>query len=340
MTYRVGIAGSGFGERVHLPSFVAHPAFEVVAIASPHSAQRIAKERNIAAFKDVSEMLGGIDLDVVSVATPPYTHHDDVLAALAAKKHVLCEKPFALSVKEAQAMVEAAGRAGTACGVNHEFRWIPQRIALKELIQNNHLSALREIEITQLMRFLRAEGDRTRNWWFERSKGGGITGALLSHIIDSATWLAGRYPISSTGIIRTANPNRHDKTKSFTSDVDDGGFALVDYGDGLIARLTVDGTTAIESFTLAVHSENRTAVASGTDMADMRLFAVDEEETSELECALSKYAKFSSVNVHVPFMLELLDEFEKQIETGKSALPTFEDALHTQRVLESIGFTA
>lgn len=340
MSYRVGIVGAGFGERVHLPSFAAHPEFDVVAIASPHNAQRIAAERNIAAFPDARAMLDGIELDVVSIATPPFTHHDDVLAALGNGKHVLCEKPFALNVAQAEAMTAAAKTAGTACGVNHEFRWVPQRMAIKELIANGHLKPMREIEITHLAGFLRADAERKGNWWFEKSKGGGMAGALLSHLIDSATWLAGRPPVRSNGMLRTANPARHDQEKSFTSDVDDGAFATIDYGDGLVARLTCDGTTAIESFTLAAHAENRTAVASGTGMTDMRLFAVDAEETSELDCTQSKYAKFAAINSHVPPMMELLDEFVKQIQTGASALPTFEDALHTQRVLESIGYGA
>jgi len=57
VSYRVGIVGAGFGEKAHLPSFLAHPAFEVVAIASPHSAKRIAHERNIAGFQTLDEML-------------------------------------------------------------------------------------------------------------------------------------------------------------------------------------------------------------------------------------------------------------------------------------------
>lgn len=340
MTYRVGIVGAGFGEKVHLPSYAAHPKFEPVAIASPSSAARVAKERNIAGFSSLEEMLNGIELDVVSIATPPFTHHADVLAALAAGKHVICEKPFTLNVRQAEELVAAEKRAATACAVMHEFRWIPQRLAIKELIANNHLTPLREIEITQLMGFLRADADRKGNWWFEKSKGGGLAGALLSHLIDSATWMAGRYPVRSIGVLRTANPQRRDTERSFTSDVDDGAFALIDYGEGLIARVSADATAAVESMTIAAHGENRTAVSSGKTMIDMRLFSVDDDETSELDCAPMKYAKFESVQPNIPLVMELLDEFVKQIETGKSEVPTFEDALHTQRVLESIGYSA
>lgn len=339
--YKVGITGAGFGARAHLPAFKAHPEFDVVAIASPRSASRIAEERGVPqAFSSIDEMLKNADIDVVSIAAPPFTHHDDVLAALAAGKHVICEKPFALNVGQAEELVAAAKRAGTATAVMHEFRWVPQRLAVKELIANDHLSPLREIEIAQLSNRLRADVERPRSWWFDRECGGGMAGALLSHLIDSANWLAGRPPVRSTGYLRTANRERRDEQGTFVSTVDDGCWALIDYGDGLVARVSVDATTPVESFTMAAHAENRTAVASGTDFDDMRLFSVDAEETAELDVKPSPYARFASVDRHVPFVMELLDEFVKEIRTGSSAVPTFEDALHTQRVLESIGYGA
>lgn len=337
--YKVGIVGAGFGVRSHLPAYSAHPAFEVVALASPSNAQRIAAERGIPhAFPNCEALLDGCDVDVVSVAAPPFTHHRDVIQSLARGKHVICEKPFALNVAEAEEMLAAARKAGTATAVMHEFRWIPERLAVKELIANKHLSPLREIEITQLSNRLREEVQRPRSWWFRRECGGGMAGALVSHLIDAANWFAARPPVRSTGYVRTANPHRQDKEGTFTSTVDDGCWALIDYGGGLVARVSVDAATALESFTLAAHGENRTAVASGTDFDDMRLFSVDAEETSELEVKPAPYARFASVDRHVPYIIELLDEFVKQIETGTSAVPTFEEAVATQRVLASIGY--
>jgi predicted dehydrogenase len=285
-------------------------------------------------------MLQGCELDVVSIAAPPFTHHRDVLASIASGKHVVCEKPFALNVRDAEEMVAASEKSDVATAVMHEFRFIPQRTALKELIVNGHLQPLREIEITQLAGFLRQDATRKRGWWFEKERGGGIAGALLSHIIDSANWYAGRPPVRVTGLLRTANRLRHDSEGEFTSNVDDGAFALLDYGDGLVARLTVDGTTRVNQSTYAIHAENRTAVASGTDVHDMRLFSIDDEETSELDCKPSPYERMQSVDKHVPLVMQLLDEFVKEIETGNSAVPTFKDALETQRVLEAIGYSA
>ena len=342
MKYKVGIVGSGFGERAHLPAFNAHPRFEVVAIASPNSAHHIAKERRIPqAFKTCDELLREADVDLVSISAPPFTHHADVLAALAAGKHVICEKPFALNVEQAEAMLAASQKAGTACAIMHEFRWVPERMALKELVVNGHLAPLREIEIVQFTNSLRSgENGRERGWWFERERGGGLAGAALSHVIDSANWYAGRAPLRSTGYLRTANPERRDKQGEYVSTVDDGAFALLDYGDGLIARLSVDGTVAVESSTYAVHAENRTAVASGKKALDLTLYTVDEDETAELDCKPSPYQKFGSVDPLVPYIMHLLDEFANQIEKNESAVPTFAEAVATQRVLESIGYMA
>ncbi len=337
--YRVGIVGGGFGVRGHLPAFSAHSRFDVVALASPHSAKMVAQERGIPhAFESCEAMLRGCKLDAVSIASPPFTHHHDVLAALSAGKHVICEKPFALSVREAEEMLAAAQRATMATAVMHEFRWVPQRFALKELVANGHITPLRELELTQLTGMLRLESQRKKSWWFDRSKGGGITGALLSHLVDSASWLAARPPLRSTGFLRTANPQRQGADGPFTSTVDDGAFALIDYGDGLVARVSVDGTTAVDAVTVAVHGENRTAVASGDSLHSMRLFSVDEDETSELECKPSPNARFASIDAHVPPLMDLLDEIVKEIETKESIVPTFAEAVATQRVLASIGF--
>jgi predicted dehydrogenase len=340
-TYRIGIAGAGFGVHAHLPALLAHPRFQVVALASPHSAARLAVERGIPHhFRSCTEMLAGVELDAVTVASPPFAHRDDVLAALEARKHVICEKPFATSVADARAMLAGAQAAGTACGVAHEFRFVPQAQALKELVANHHLDPLRDVEITSLRPMLHRNHRRTRGWWFERDRGGGLAGAMLSHLIDHANWLTVLTPQRAVGLTRTANPVRHDEAGPFNSGVEDGAFALLDYGGGLIARLTADDTTAVDGYTCAVHGEDRSAVASGPNIIDLQLFTIEKDETSELECKPSPYAKFSSINGNVPLLMELYDEFVKAIEGRPNALPTFDDALATQRVLEAVGYGA
>lgn len=336
---RVGIVGSGFGGAVHAPSYQAHEKFELVAIASPHNAEKIASERKIPrAFSSVEAMLDGVELDAVSISPPPFAHHDPTLLALARKKHVLCEKPLAFTVAEGEEMVAAAKRSGTACGIAFEFRFDASRQALKELVVNGHLGPLREIEFTQLTTMLRADGTRRRGWWFEHKRGGGMIQAFGSHMIDSVAWLAGRAPKSYMGFSRTANPVRHDDEGTFPSDVADGMFALLDFGEGLVGRLTLDATSVVNSSTLAVYGEDRTAAATGEAAAWAKLFTVDAQETSEHELAGSRYDHLKSVHPNLPLFMLLLDQFAAAIEGKPNTLPTFEDGLLVQRVMAAVGY--
>lgn len=339
--YRIGIVGAGFGASSHLPALLAHPRFDVVALASPSSAARIAAERNIPhSFTSCSAMLAGCEVDAVTVASPPFAHRQDVLAALRACKHVICEKPFATNVESAGEMVAAAQTAQTACGVAHEFRFVPQAQALKQLVENHHLDPLRNVEITSLRRMLHRHEKRRRGWWFSREHGGGNAGAMLSHLVDQANWLMDCVPQRTSGFLRTASPLRYDDEGAFASSVDDGAFVLLDYGDGLIARVTADATTSVDGYTCAVHGEDRSAVASGSNIADLTLFSIDPDETSELQCKPSPYAHLASINANVPLLMELYDEFVNCIEGRPNTLPTFEEALETQHVLEAIGYSS
>lgn len=336
---RVGIVGAGFGAVAHLPALRNHPGFEVVAIVSPSRAQAVAAAEGLAnAFTSTQEMLTNCALDVVVVASPPFAHREDVLAALAAHKHVLCEKPFALNVADARAMRDASEISGTVCGISHEFRFIPQVMAIKELVGNGHLGAIRDLEGTLLRATLRASESRKRSWWFDRTRGGGVAGALLSHIIDQANWIVAGIPEEVYGTLRTANPLRHDDRGTFESTVDDGAAAIMLYRDATIARLCADGTTAVESYTLAVHGERRTAVASGPTMTELALYAVDADVTDELTCKPSPYSAFASINANVPPLMELYDQLLGAIEGRPNALPTFEEGVVTQEALAAIGY--
>ena len=338
---RVGIVGSGFGGSVHAPAYALHPRFEVVALASPARAERVARERKIPhAFRTVEEMLAGVELDVVSVASPPFDHHHSVLAALAAGKHVLCEKPFALDVAQAEEMVAAAEHAGTAAALAFEFRYVPAVIAIKELIDNGHLGALRELEVARLSREL-LEGNTSRgaSWWFSRAAGGGVGNSIMPHFFDLANHLAGRAPRATVGLLRTANPHRTGpQGESFATDVADGAFAYVEYGDALVARCSADATTVVESTTIAVHGETRSAVANGPSFGDVSVFAIAEDDQDELVIAPSPYAKHAVVHGNLPFFLPLLDAFAERIDLGRPGAPSFADGLRTQRQLAAIGY--
>jgi predicted dehydrogenase len=345
MTYRVGIVGSGFGGRVHAPGFTLHPQFEPVAIASPNNAQKIATERKIPrAFPSLDAMLDamGSEIDVISIASPPFEHHRAVMTAIAAGKHILCEKPIGIRLAEAEEMTAAAERAGIANAITFEYRYGAALQALKELIVNGHMPQLRLIESTRFGTEMRLENKRPpSSWWYDKTKGGGLANAFMPHVIDLALWLGGRPAQSSCGFLRTANPLRNapDGT-TYPSDVSDGCYALGNLGGGLAARMTVDGTMSLDQSTIAVHAEGRTAVASGEALTDLTLFIVEGEESSEYELKPMKYAKYANVFYSIPHFMALLDDFAERIATGKGNCPTFADGLAAQRVLKNIGYEA
>ena len=339
-TLKVGIVGSGFGGAVHAPAYALQPRFEVVAIASPTNAERVARERKIPhAFPSVEAMLAGVELDVVAVASPPFDHHRSVLAALSAGKHVLCEKPFALTVAQAGEMVALAASAGTATALAFEFRYLPTVLALGELIENGHLGALREIEVARLGRdLLERETRRERGWWFSRERGGGVANAFMPHFFDLANHLSGRTVRATHGLLRTANPRRVDSQGTFESTVADGAFAFVDYGDGLVGRVSNDSTTIVESMTVAAHGELRSAVASGPSLGGLRLFTLADDEQDELEVAALANVQHSAIHPNLPAFLALLDAFAVRIDLGGGDAPTFADGLVTQQQLAAIGY--
>jgi predicted dehydrogenase len=327
---------------VQAPAFTLHPRFETVAIASPHSAAAVAVRRNIPqAFASTEEMLASVDLDLVSVASPPFDHHPSVMAAIAAGKHVICEKPFALNVAQAEEMTAAAQRAGVIGAMDFEFRGVPAIRALVELAVNGHLGALRQIEVSRLSGELReASTDRARGWWFERERGGGVGNTMMPHFFDLATQLAGRAAVATSGFMRTANAQRTDAAGTFTSTVADGAFALVDYGAGLVARVNIDSTSIVDSTTLAIHGERRSAIASGPRLSHLTVFTIDAEEQDELEIAPSPYAKHAVIDKNVVPFLALLDRLADAIDLGTPGIATFADGLAVQRQLAAIGYTA
>jgi predicted dehydrogenase len=191
---RVAVIGTSFASAVQIPGFQSLPDVEVVAVASasPERAALTAEKFGIpGAYGDWRRLLDEVECDIVSIVTPPYLHHEMTLAAIERGRHVFCEKPFAMNVAEGVEMVQAAERAGLIHAVDHEFRYRPARSRMKELIDEGFLGEPRVIRWGWLLSMLAEPNSRAWNWWSEREKGGGIFGALGSHLIDSLLWWFG-----------------------------------------------------------------------------------------------------------------------------------------------------
>ncbi|HKX84964.1 MAG TPA: Gfo/Idh/MocA family oxidoreductase [Pyrinomonadaceae bacterium] len=189
-TIGIGIVGAGFARSTQIPGFQNCEGAEVVAIASRHRdhAESVAREFNIKHVASTwHELVGRDDVDLVSVVTPPSTHHEITMAALAQRKSVLCEKPMAMNAREAADMTEKARETGLLALIDHELRFVSSRRKMHSMLHEGAIGTVRHVEYLFRSDY-RGVLDRQWDWWSDIDMGGGTLGAIGSHAIDSFRW--------------------------------------------------------------------------------------------------------------------------------------------------------
>jgi predicted dehydrogenase len=140
------------------------------------------------------------DIDLVDICTPGNTHHEIALAALAAGKHVLCEKPLANSVSEAEEMAAAAEAAlgrGTYAMCGFTYRRVPALSLARELVAEGRLGTIRQVRAQYLQDWL-SDPDAPLTWRMDKTlAGSGALGDIGAHVIDATQWITGQ---SITGV--------------------------------------------------------------------------------------------------------------------------------------------
>jgi predicted dehydrogenase len=201
---RGGIVGYGFiAERGHLPAYALQGDVEIVAVADVSQARREAAARALPrarVFSSHEALLAETrgDLDFVDICTPPYAHAEIALAALAADLHVLCEKPLATTVAEAQAMLTRAAEARRVLFPSHNYRHAPVVNEVRRILEEGRLG---KIHLVTLDTFRTTHARGTPEWnehWRRdlRYSGGGIAMDHGSHTFYLAfEWLRS-YPTS------------------------------------------------------------------------------------------------------------------------------------------------
>ncbi|MFM9877313.1 MAG: Gfo/Idh/MocA family oxidoreductase [Rhodoglobus sp.] len=191
---RTGIIGFGLAGRVfHAPFIATNPAFRLDVI-STSSADRAAEA---AAQHPGAEILGtpadvlarAADLDLVILASPAHTHLEQGLAALEAGAHIVIDKPFVPTVRDAKELMSAAEVAGRMLAVFQNRRWDGDFLTVKKLIAEGQLGTVHRFEST-FERWAGAPQDR----WQDTTtvdQGAGITYDLGSHLVDQALQLFG-----------------------------------------------------------------------------------------------------------------------------------------------------
>src|SRR5258706_10692880 len=192
-TIRIGIVGAGFARSTQIPRFKACAGARIIAIASARRehAEEVARDFGIDHVEeDWRAMVARDDIDLVSIVTPVVTHCEMTLAALDRGKAVLCEKPMAMNAAEALRMTERARQTGLLALIDHELRFLPGRVKMRELVAQGDIGKVRHAKLT-FRSDSRADPTRPWNWWSDVKQGGGALGAIGSHVIDGWRWLLG-----------------------------------------------------------------------------------------------------------------------------------------------------
>jgi len=180
------VVGTGFGVLTHLRAMRA-AGIEVLALVGrdeAKTADRAARFGVPIALTSVGDAVALPGVDAVAVVTPPRTHRAIVLEAVGARKHVMCEKPFALDAAEGREMFDAAERAGVVHLLGTEWRFGTGQAQLARTIRSGAIGEPRHALFELQLPTHADPAAELPDWWQLESEGGGWLGAYGSHIVD------------------------------------------------------------------------------------------------------------------------------------------------------------
>jgi predicted dehydrogenase len=196
------VVGTGFGCYAHVRA-LRHAGFDVRALVGRDPAKTAARAAMFEvprACSSLAEALALPGVDAVTIATPPLTHAELALEAIAADRHVLCEKPFARDVTEGRTVLAAAQRAGIVHLLGTEFRYDAGQALLARAVRDDLIGAPRMATWVMHVPVLVDPDAVVPDWWADASAGGGWLGAHGSQLIDQIRATLGDFAGVSTSL--------------------------------------------------------------------------------------------------------------------------------------------
>lgn len=366
---RIGMVGYKFMGKAHSHAFRDIPFFfdtdvvpvlQSIAGRDEHGVKQAAEKMGWASYEtDWRRLIEREDIDVIDIVTPNHTHAEIAIAAAKAGKHVICEKPLALSLEESQRMLDTVRNAGVVHMICHNYRFAPAVQFAKKLIEQGRLGKIFHIRATFLQDWLMAP-DFPLIWRLRKEvSGSGTHGDLGAHIIDLARFLVGEFS-EVVGMMETFVKKRPlgDMDINLKGRIESGEWGEVNVDDAcaFLARFENGalGTFEATRFARGNRAGNRFEIngEKGSirwDMENMNNLQVYLEED---EPGLQGYRTINCTEVEHPFagaywpaghiigyehtFINLLVEMMNGISKGFSPSPNFEDGLRNQIVLEAV----
>jgi predicted dehydrogenase len=362
---KIGFIGSGWAQVAQAPAFSLIENVELAAVSSPtdrHRQKFMDRFGIRKGFADWRQMLQE-ELDLVCVTTPTWLHEPMVSGVLESGKGVLCEKPFALTVEEAERMTALAGRSPGLALIDHQLRYHPSVRSMKQMIDGGDIGKVYEVRAVVNLA-TRNRTDQQWSWWSDASKGGGALRAIGSHLIDLNRFLVGEISEVccnlSTAIAQRPDPGSPGSSLQVTSD---DSFAMfmkfgpssVALGSSSLMHVTTVG--AYTWFSLEVVGSLKTIrldgagrlweIANGEAKAGRSLIDAPRWKQVEPilpwdELVLQEKIKLSSLSVHGIFAVGFAFLAHRIVKALKNGDPmvlqdaaNFRDGLMIQKVMKA-----
>ncbi len=200
---KVGVAGVGFMGTTHAAAWATIDAQLVGFCAeTTQEAAGLAHTYRTRVYPDYAALLD--DVDVIDICTPTHLHHDMVLQAAKAGKHIICEKPLARTVEQGQEMIRVCRAAGVKLFVAHVVRFFPEYALAKAQVQAGQVG---RPAVVRLARGSYRPKKPVGNWFLDFDKSGGMMLDLMIHDFDYARWISGEVESVYAKNISTAHPD-------------------------------------------------------------------------------------------------------------------------------------
>jgi predicted dehydrogenase len=368
----VGMAGYGFMGATHSQAWRSAPAFFDLPFAVEMTAVAGRNEQAVGAAAakwgwnraetDWRRLIEADDIQLIDICTPGDSHVDIAIAALEAGKHVLCEKPLANSVEEAERMAVAARAAaerGVFAMVGFSYRRVPAIGLAKQLVEQGRLGEIREIRAQYLQDWL-ADANAPMTWRLDKSlAGSGALGDIGAHVIDLAQHLSGVEISAVSGLLTTfvtERPKLAERSGLLGTASDERGTVTVDDAAWFTARFGGGTVGAFEATRMATGRKNAIRVelsgsegALAFDFEDMNVLhlydARDPQETQGFQRIYVTEPAHPWVGAWWPpghglgyehaFTHEVVDLLN-DIAAGRQPHPSFDEGLQIQRVLDAV----
>ena len=361
---RIGLIGCGLMGRTHsngykrigdfFPELEYRPVLKTVCARSTDKVQAFANQWGYESVEtDWKAVIARDDIDAVDICTPNNMHAEIAIAAAQAGKMILCEKPLARTLTEAQQMVEAIEKAGVNNTVWYNYRRIPAVTLAKQIIDSGKLGRIFHYRSNFLQDWtinadLPQGGEAL--WRLDvNSAGSGVTGDLLAHCIDTAMWMNGGIRDVSAVTETFIKERMHQETGQvqkvaiddaciFHCHFENGSLGLFEstrYARGHKALFTLEINGEHASIRWDLHDMNRLEYFDHADDSIVRGWRSILVTDSDQPYMNRWWIPGTSIGWEHSFVHQVAD-FLKSLETGEPCSPTFKDALETQKVCQAV----